>query len=45
MYDLLDGQFRYDYVIEKFMNMYSDNIKSEYKKLRDKVNKYAKAKK
>lgn len=44
MYDLLEGQFRYDYVIEKFMNMYADNIKLEYKKLRDKINKYAKKK-
>lgn len=44
MYDLIEGKFRYDYIIEKFMQLYSDNIQKEYKKTRDKVNKYAKKK-
>ena len=44
MYDLIDGQFRYDYIIEKFMNLYADNIQKEYKAVRNRVNKYAKKK-
>ena len=42
MYDPLDGVFRYEHIIDKLMKLYEDNLSEEYKKLKIRVNKYAK---
>ena len=42
MYDLLDGSFRYEIILEKLTSLYAERINMEYKKLKQRVNKYAK---
>ena len=42
MYDPLDGNFRYEHIIDKLMKLYEDNLVEEYKKMKLRVNKYAK---
>lgn len=38
MYDVFDGQFRFEYVIGKIISLYEENISAEYSKLRSRVN-------
>lgn len=45
MYDMLDGMFRYEHIIERLMKLYEDNLSEEYKKFKSRINKYAKPKK
>lgn len=46
MYDLIDGVFRFEYIIEGISGLYADNISSEIKKVRKRIqshtNKYTK---
>ena len=44
MFDLLGGVFRYEHILDKFMQLYEENLAEEYKKLKLRVNKYAKKK-
>ena len=40
MYDPKDGKFCYEAIIEKLMQLYTDNINAEYKKLQNRVKKH-----
>lgn len=37
MYDIFDGKFRFEYVIDKIIGLYEDNISAEYSKLRNRM--------
>lgn len=40
MYDPFDGQFRFEYIIEKIIALYEENITVEYSKLHERVKKH-----
>ncbi len=40
MYDLFNGQFRFEHIFEVLFGLYEDNINREYKKLTTRVNKH-----
>lgn len=42
MYDPIDGMFRYEHIIDKLTSLYTDNLNSEFKKMKTRINKYAK---
>lgn len=39
MYDICDGMFRYEHIIEKVATLYENNFESEFKKMKSRVNK------
>lgn len=44
MYDPMGGMFRYEYILDKITSLYESNLNAEFKKMRARVNKYAKKK-
>jgi len=42
MYDMFNGTFRYEYIIEALIGLYSENINKEYTALKDRTAKYTK---
>ena len=40
MYDLYDGMFRYEHIIDGLSKLYTNNLNEEFKKLRKRVQKY-----
>lgn len=44
MYDPMGGMFRYEYIVERLMNLYSANLNKEFMQMKARVNKYAKKK-
>lgn len=40
MYDPINGEFRYEHIIEGLVKLYSDNLEEEYKKMRKRVQKH-----
>ena len=44
MYDPIEGMFRYEYIMDKITALYEDNLNAEFKKMKARVNKYAKKK-
>lgn len=40
MYDMFNGGFRFEYIIEALIGLYSENIGKEYKALKDRTSKY-----
>ena len=40
MYDMFNGNFRFEYIIEALIGLYSENINKEYKALKDRTSKY-----
>lgn len=40
MYDLYDGMFRYEHIIDKLSQLYANNINEEFKKLRKRIQKH-----
>ena len=40
MYDLTDGMFRYEHIIDSLSKLYTNNLNEEFKKLRKRVQKY-----
>lgn len=40
MYDLFEGQLRFEYIIDKIIGLYEDNISNEYSKLRSRIQKH-----
>lgn len=40
MYDLYDGMFRYEHIIDKLSKLYTNNINDQFNKLRKRVAKY-----
>ena len=44
MYDPMGGMFRYEYIMDKITSLYETNLNNEFKKMKARVNKYAKKK-
>ena len=44
MYDPIEGMFRYEYIMNKITSLYETNLNNEFKKMKARVNKYAKKK-
>ena len=42
MFDPIDGMFRFEYLIEALMKLYDTNLTLEFKKMKARINKYAK---
>lgn len=40
MYDPFNGKFRWEYILDKLMRLYEDNLKSEYKKMQNRMAKH-----
>lgn len=40
MYDLFNGSFRFEYIIEALLGLYTESITKEYQALKDKSSKY-----
>lgn len=40
MYDLFNGKFRFEYIIERLLNLYDTNFNNEYEALRKSVSKH-----
>lgn len=43
--DPIDGKLRYEYIIDKLLNLYTDNIRTEAQKIKQRVKKYTADKK
>lgn len=44
MYDPMGGMFRYEYIMDKITALYETNLNNEFKRMKARVNKYAKKK-
>ena len=42
MYDIINGQSRYEIIIDKLIAVYEDNIRKETKKMNNRLNNYVK---
>ena len=42
MYDPIDGMFRFEYIMDALMKLYDTNLTLEFKKMKNRINKYAK---
>ena len=42
MYDVFNGKFRYEYIIDKFMALYEASLSAEYNLMKKRISKYAK---
>lgn len=42
MYDPMGGMYRYEHILDKLMKLYEDNLAEEYKRMKVRINKYAK---
>lgn len=40
MYDPINGQYRFEYIIESLLKLYENNLEDEYKKLKSRVDKH-----
>lgn len=40
MYDPIDGTFRYEHIISTLTKLYENNLNTEFKKMKDRVNKH-----
>lgn len=40
MFDMFNGQYRYEIIIEKLLNLYADNIVSETDKIKQRISKH-----
>ena len=44
MYDPINGMFRYEHIMDTLTTLYESNLNAEFKKMKARVNKYAKKK-
>lgn len=40
MYDPINGQYRFEYIIESLLKLYENNLEDEYKKIKNRVDKH-----
>lgn len=40
MYDPIDGQYRFEYIIESLLKLYENNLDEEYKKIKNRMDKH-----
>lgn len=40
MYDIIDGKYRFEYILEALLGLYEENINLEYEKMANRINKH-----